>query len=144
MEKIHSPEIRGRLAQQSSGSCELCSSCGWDVRGVRPTWCSWVLIKILARGGLGSSNRWESGWCSSLVSYIVQMFKHRWDSESSPECIKTPSHTSGVTLKSHWRRALAALLPCYNDRNGCRPFKYQINNKLNFLAVQATLTITCN
>lgn len=37
-----------------------------------------------------------------------------------------------------------ALLPCYNDKNWCRPFKYWINSKLNFLAAQATPRITCN
>lgn len=48
--------------------------------------------------------------------------------------------------KSQWSFlfVLAVLLLCYNDRNRRRPFKYQINSKLNFLAVQATLRITCN
>lgn len=72
----------------------------------------------------------------------------KWDSGSSFGAeykLKTLSQPFGVTLRGvSGLRVLAALLPCYNDRNGRRPFKYQINSKLNFLAVQATLRITCN
>lgn len=61
------------------------------------------------------------------------------------ECMKPPTQLFGVTLRGvSGLCVLAAVLPCYNDRNGRRPFKYQINIKLNFLAVQATLSITCN
>lgn len=146
MEKINSPEIRSRLAQQFRKLRMMFIL--WLRRlGIRPTWCSWVLRKTLARRGLRSGQVSDESLADAVllspILYIVHIFKHRFWSHVA-ERIKTPSHTSGVTSKSHWCRALAALLPCYNDRNGCRPFKYQINSKLNFLAVQATLTITCN
>lgn len=58
---------------------------------------------------------------------------------------KTPSLPFGVTLSGVSAPCvLAALLPCYNDGTGRRPFTYQINSKLNFLAVQATFRVTCN
>lgn len=81
------------------------------------------------------------------MSYCI-VFEERpciSDKAFGAEYIKKPSQPFGVTLRGVTGLCvLAALLPCYNDRNGHRPFKYQINSKLNFLALQATLRITCN
>lgn len=95
---------------------------------------------------------WFSGFIcfqsfTSLVSYRIMLY-----ARNGSASVTQQSEILGICLvllnknpeRSQCAFLLAAVRPCYNDRNGRTPFKYQINSKLNFLAVQATLRITCN
>lgn len=111
-------------------------------------WCLCSMVKLQMH-----TSRWNKNMNIHIfVLFILKIILHIEFEERITICnfiwcwVYKNSYTAfwSHPEKSQWSCVLAALLPCYNDGNGHRPFKYQINIKLNFLAVQATLTITCN